>query len=100
VLGRVFEHGLEDEVGQPAFDAAHGLHGRLAIALLPFVVVPAGFVVAELDAGHDVQHPVDLSVPAAGESVPDLVAGGDVDGGGAVPRREVRIGALLRLFAA
>ena len=45
--------------------------------------------VAEMDGGHDVQDPVDLPVPGARESVPDVVAGGGVDGCGAVPGGEV-----------
>ena len=45
--------------------------------------------VAQLDGGHDVQHPVDLSVPAAREPVAHVVAGGGVDGCGAGPGREV-----------
>ena len=35
------------------------------------------------------QGPVDLAVPESGQSVSDLVAGGGVDGCGAVPGREV-----------
>ena len=35
------------------------------------------------------QHPVDLPVPGPGEPVPDLVAGGGIDRGGAVPGGEV-----------
>jgi hypothetical protein len=38
-----------------------------------------------------VQHPVDLPVPGAGEPVSDLVAGGRVDGCGAVPGGDVRL---------
>src|SRR4051794_17920308 len=46
--------------------------------------------VPQLHGGHDVQRPVDLPVPGPGEPVADLVAGGGVDEGGAVPGREVR----------
>jgi len=89
LLRRVLEHLLEDDVRKPAFDAAHRLHRGFAVGFLAVVVVATLAGVADLDAGHDVQHPVDLPVAAAGEAVPDLVTGGGVDGGGAVPGREV-----------
>ena len=88
----VVEHLLVDEVEQPALDAPHGLHGCLPRGLLAFEVVAALAGVADLAAGHDVQHPVDLPVPRAGQPVADRVAGGGVDGGRAVPGREERLG--------
>jgi hypothetical protein len=39
-----------------------------------------------------VQRAVDLPVPGARQPVADLVAGGGVERGGAVPRREVALG--------
>jgi hypothetical protein len=45
--------------------------------------------VAQLDDGHDVQRPVDPAVAGAGEPVALLLAGGGVQGCGAVPGREV-----------
>ncbi len=50
-----------------------------------------GHRVPQLDGGHHVQDPVDLSVPAAGEPVADVVAGGGVDRGGAGPGSEVAL---------
>ena len=61
----------------------------LPSALLAVVVGAALGGVAELDGGHDVQDPVDLPVPAARQPVSDVVAGGGVDGCGAVPGGEV-----------
>jgi hypothetical protein len=45
--------------------------------------------VAELDDGHDVQDAVDTPVPGPGQAVALLVAGGGVQGCGAVPGGEV-----------
>jgi hypothetical protein len=45
--------------------------------------------VAQLDDGHDVQHPVDAPVSGAGQAVTLLVAGGGVERCGAVPGCEV-----------
>lgn len=42
-----------------------------------------------MHGGHDVQCPVDLTVPAAGESVAGVIPGGRVDRGGPGPGREV-----------
>jgi hypothetical protein len=87
---RVVDHLPVDDVGQPAFQAAHGLHRGFAGGLLPVEVgTPLGGV-AQLDGGDDVQDPVDLAAPGPREPVADLVAGGGVDGCGAVPGREVR----------
>jgi hypothetical protein len=63
--------------------------GDFAVGLLAFVVVTAFAGVSDLDAGHDAQDPVDLAVAGARQPVSDLVSGGGVDGGGAVPGREV-----------
>ena len=85
----VVEHRAVDDVGEASFEAAHGFVGGFAARLLAVVVGAAFGGVAELDDGHDVQDPVDLPVPASGEPVADVVAGGGVDGGGAGPGREV-----------
>jgi hypothetical protein len=75
------------------FERAECFHGRLAFREAAPVVGAARGVAAELDDGHDVQDPVDTSVADSGESVAALVAGGCLERGGAVPRREVRRGA-------
>ena len=59
---------LEDDVGEPAFDAAHRCHRGFDVGFLAVVVVAALARVPELDAGHDVQHPVDLPVPLFGRA--------------------------------
>ncbi len=45
--------------------------------------------IEQLDCGHDVQHPVDLTVPASGQPVANVVPRGGVDRGGADPGAEV-----------
>src|SRR6476469_8115388 len=72
-----------DDVGEPAFEAAQGLHGGLAGGALASVVGAALGVVAELDDRGDVQDVVHPSVPGSGEAVADLFAGGCLDGCGA-----------------
>jgi len=52
-------------VGEPAFEQPHRLVGRLVTA---FGAVEGGAAfggIEQLDCGHDVQHPVDLTVPAS-----------------------------------
>jgi hypothetical protein len=46
----------------------------------------------QLHNGHDVQRAVDLPVACAREPTADVLAGGGVDGRGAVPGREVGAG--------
>jgi hypothetical protein len=83
------EHLPVDDVGQAPLEAAHGFHRGLTGGF-PGVVVGASFgPVAQLDDGHDVQRPVDPAVAGAGEPVALLLAGGGVQGCGAVPGREV-----------
>src|SRR6185503_5435428 len=72
-----------------AFEAAHRLHRGLAGGDLAPDVGAAVGVVAELDDGHDVQDAVDAPVPGPGQAVALLVAGGGVQGCGAVPGGEV-----------
>src|SRR5439155_9585559 len=68
---------------------AHGFHRALARGEFAAVVGAALGVVAQLDDGHDVQDPVDAPVPGPRQPVTPLVAGGRIDGGGAVPGCEV-----------
>lgn len=89
----VVDHLPVDHVGQAAFEAAHGFHRGLAGGEFAPVVAAAFGVMAELDDGHDVQHPVDAPVPGPGQAVTFLVAGGRLDRGGAVAGGEVRGGA-------
>src|ERR1051326_8726626 len=88
--GCVADHLPVDDVGQAAFEGAHGFHRGLALGE-PAPVAGAAFgVVAELDDGHDVQDPVDAPVAAPRQAVALLVAGGGIQRGGAVPGGEVR----------
>jgi hypothetical protein len=77
---------------ESAFEAAHGFVGRLAGGDFPVVVGTSLCGVAQLDHGHHVKNPVDLAVPAPGQAVTDVVAGGGVNRGGAGPGREVALG--------
>jgi len=79
----------EHHIGQAAFEGAHRFHRGFPGGDLAVVAGAALGSVAELDHGHDVQHAVDLPVPRAGQAVPDVVAGGGVDGRGAVLGGEV-----------
>ena len=88
----VVDHVPVDDVGQPALEAAHRLHRGLAGGLLAVVVGPTLGRVAQLDGRHDVQRPVDLAVTRPREPVANLVTGGRVERGEAVPRREVSFG--------
>ena len=85
----VGEHAGVDDVGQAAFEGAHGHHRGHAAGLARVVVGAAFGLVAELDDGHDVQDPVDPPVPGPRQPVAFLVAGGGVQGCGAVPGREL-----------
>ena len=67
----VGEEGAVDDVGEPPFDAAHGLASTLALGDLAAVVVLAGGGLANLGEGHDVQRRVELAVPDAGQPVSD-----------------------------
>jgi hypothetical protein len=86
---RFVEHLSIDHIGQPSFEGAHGLHRRPAGGESAPVVGAAWRIAAELDDGHDVQDPVDAPVPGPGQAVALLVAGGGVQGCGAVPGGEV-----------
>jgi hypothetical protein len=88
----VSDHLVIDDVRQPAFEGAHRFAGCLPGGDFAVVVGAALGGVAELDDGHDVQHPVDLPVPGPRQPVPDLVTGGGVDRRGAIPGGEVRLG--------
>src|SRR5258708_4002436 len=44
---------------------------------------------AELNHGHDVQHPIDTPVPGPGQAMTALFTRGRFDRGGTVPRREM-----------
>jgi hypothetical protein len=50
----IVEHVSIDDVGESAFDAAHGFHRCFARGFLAVVVGPPFGGVAELDGGHDV----------------------------------------------
>ena len=63
--------------------------GVFPAAILRVVVGAAFGRVAQLDDGHDVQHPVDPPVAGARQPVPLLLAGGGIQWRGAVPGREV-----------
>jgi hypothetical protein len=78
-----------DDVGEPSFQSAHGFHRGLAFSEFAPVVAAVFGVVAELNDGHDVPDPVDAPVAGPRQAVPVLVAGGRVDGCGAVPGGEV-----------
>ncbi len=84
------DHLVIHDVAEPSFEGAHRFHGCLAGGGFA-VVAGAAFTVAvaELDDGHDVQHPVDLAVAGPGQAVADLVAGGGAGRRGAVPGGEV-----------
>jgi phenylpyruvate tautomerase PptA (4-oxalocrotonate tautomerase family) len=83
VSGCVVDHRPVHDVGESAFEQAHGLVRGLPAG---FAAVEEGAAlggVAQLDRGHDVQHPVDLSVATSGQSVADVVSRGCVDECGA-----------------
>jgi hypothetical protein len=75
--------------GQPSFEAPDGFHGCLAGGELAAVAGAAFGVVAQLHDGHDVQYPVDAPVPGPREPVTLLLAGGGIDGRGAIPGGEM-----------
>src|SRR5215813_1698553 len=58
----VEDHLVVDDVGQAAFEGAHGFPGCFAGGDFAVVVGAAFGGVAELDDGHDVQRAVDLAV--------------------------------------
>jgi hypothetical protein len=79
-----------DEVGESTFEAAQRFFRGLALQAFAFVVATAGRVgLADLGHGHHVQRVVQAPVAGSGESVPDLLAGGGIDGCGAVVGGEV-----------
>ena len=71
------------EVGQAAFQAAHGFVVIFAFGSFPQVIGPAGGIVADLGEGHDVQAEIELAIAGAGKPVAHHLAGGHLDGGGA-----------------
>ena len=71
------------DVGQAAFQAAHGFVVIFAFGSFPQVVGPAGGIVADLGDGHDVQAEIELAIASAGKPVAHHLAGGHLDGGGA-----------------
>ena len=52
------------EVGQAAFQAAHGCVVIFAFGSFPQVIGPAGGIVADLGEGHDVQAEIEWRSPA------------------------------------
>jgi hypothetical protein len=70
------------DVGQAAFQAAHGFVVIFAFGSFPQVVAPAGGVVADLGDGHDVEAEIELAIASAGKPVAHHLAGGHLDGGG------------------
>jgi hypothetical protein len=78
----VAEHDPPDVVGDPAFEAAHGFPGGLALGeFAPEVVVAGAARGANLDQGDDVQRVVELAVTGAGQAVPGALSAGDLDRG-------------------
>src|ERR1700741_3333011 len=57
------------DVGQAAFQAAHGFVATLAVGSFPQVVGPSGGIVADLGEGHDVQAEGELAIAGAGKAV-------------------------------
>jgi hypothetical protein len=89
-FARVGDELAVDDVGEAPLEAAQGFFAGLALS--PFALVvgpPGGLAVADLGDGHHVDGVVDPPVPGSGEPVADLLAGGCVDGGGAVVAGEV-----------
>lgn len=76
-------------IGELAFEDSHGFHRGLPGGDLAVVVGAALGGVAELNHGHDVQDPVDPSVPGPGQAVAHVITGGGIDRRGAVPGGEV-----------
>src|SRR5947209_9270405 len=68
-----------DQVGEPAFEAAHGFFVALAFGSFALVVVTPGALAADLAERHGVQGGVELAVPGPGEPVAYDIAGGDFD---------------------
>jgi hypothetical protein len=64
------------DVGQAAFQAAHGFVVIFAFGSFPQVIGPAGGVVADLGEGHDVQAEIELAIAGAGKPVAHHLAGG------------------------
>ena len=71
------------DVGQAAFQAAHGFVVIFAFGSFPQVVGPAGGIVADLGDGHDVEAEIELAIASAGKPVAHHLAGGHLGGGGA-----------------
>jgi hypothetical protein len=82
-----------DDIRQSTLQAAQRLFGGLALGPFAFVVGAAfAFGVADLGHRHDVQGVVDPAVARARQAVAYLVAGRDVQRGGAVIGGEVVLG--------
>ena len=78
-------------IGDPAFEAAHGLAGGLALGELAAEVVVAGAARgADLDQGDEMQGVVELAVTGAGQPVPGALSAGDLDGSRSGVAGEVR----------
>jgi hypothetical protein len=60
-----------DDVREPAFEAAQGLHRGLARCALASVVGAAFGVEADLSGRGDVDHVVHPPVPRPGQTMPD-----------------------------
>ena len=71
------------DVREPPFQAAQRFPVTLSGGAFPLVVSAAGCVSADLGDGHGVQDALQLPVSGAGKTVPDDVAGGRLDQGGA-----------------
>jgi hypothetical protein len=81
---------VENDIGQASLQAAQSFFRGLALESFPFVVAaPRTIRLANLGHGHHVQGVVQASVAGSREAVSDLLAGGGVDGRGAVVGREV-----------
>jgi hypothetical protein len=96
----VGEHARIDDVRQPPFECPQRFHRGLPASFSGVVIGAPGGAIAELDHGHDVQHPVDLAVAGAGEPMALLLTRGRVQGRGGCSRtrtdRDSRIGGCRR----
>jgi antitoxin YefM len=87
-LGLVGAQGAEDDVGEPALEAAQRLPARLSFGAFACVVGAAFGVGADLGDGDRVERPVQLSVAAAVEPVAHGAPGGGRDRRGPIRRGE------------
>ena len=93
----VGEHDPPEVLGDPAFEAAKGFPGGLAVAKFAAEVMVAGAAwAASLDERHDVQGMVELPVTGPRQPVPGVLAASDLERSGAGVAGEVRAGGKAR----